>query len=381
VTIYFDHNATTPLNGRVLEEMLPFFQTGYANPSSLHMQGRMARNALDIAREQVAALVNAHPTQVIFTSGGTEANNLAISGTMKGMGLNRLTCSAIEHPSVRDVVGFHYRTALASGRELTVNSSGYVSNSLLSDECEQKPPMLVSIMLANNETGVIQDIAGLAEIIRSCDHYVHTDAIQAVGKIPVDFVNLGCHLMTISSHKFYGPKGVGALVYDKSLDVEPMVRGGGQEKNLRSGTENVAAIVGFGKAAEIAKADLERNQYYLKGLQHYFESKLKQFSGITLFSESVNRLPNTLFFSVPGVSGEALLMQLDDYDIAVTSGSACASKSELPSHVLLAMGVDEPTAKNAIRISFGLQNTKMEIDKFFGVFEMILSRNRQSLVL
>ncbi len=380
MTIYFDNNATTPLNDRVLEEMLPFFQAGYANPSSIHLQGRMARKAVDVAREQVAALINAHPTQVIFTSGGTEANNLAISGTLNGMDLSRLTCSAIEHPSVRDVVSFFNRTDPVSSHELAVDSSGCVLSQSLLHECAQTSPMLVSIMLANNETGVVQDIAALAEITRSFDHYIHTDAVQAVGKIPVDFAKLDAHLMTLSSHKLYGPKGVGALVYDKSLDIEPIIRGGGQEKNLRSGTENVAAIVGFGKAAEIAKEGFEKKQHYLKGLQDYFESQLKRFAGITLFSALVNRLPNTLFFSVPGIAGETLLMQLDDYDIAVTSGSACASKSELASHVLLAMGVDEQTAKNAIRISFGLQNTQMEIDKFFGVFEMILNRNRQSFL-
>lgn len=345
--------------------MLPFLSGSYANPSSIHSQGRIARNAINIAREQVADSINAHPSQVIFTSGGTEANNLAIKGTLRGMALGAITCSAIEHPSVRDVV--RYFDGATRNSVLTVDAMGVVVESDLKRRCEQERQLLVSIMLANNETGVIQDIERLAGITRSFGHIVHTDAVQALGKIPLNFVALGVHLMTLSAHKIYGPKGIGALIYDKALDIEPVIHGGGQEKNLRSGTENVAAIVGFGKAAEIAKANLEKNQQHLVRLQQYFESRLRQVSGAVLFSASANRLPNTVFFSLPGIDGETLLMALDEYDIAVTSGSACASKSEFASHVLLAMGVDESIARNAIRVSFGLQNTEAEINEFFGV--------------
>ena len=359
------------MSHEVLEVMLPFLAETYANPSSIHSQGRIARNAVNLAREQVADLVNAHPTQVIFTSGGTEANNAAIKGTLRGMAIGAVACSAIEHPSVRDVVkGFE---GVVSRSDISVDALGRISKTELTNICQRESSLLVSMMLANNEAGTIQDIAELTKIGRSFGHYVHTDAVQAAGKMPVDFKQLGVHLMTLSAHKMYGPKGAGALIYDKSIDLEPIVHGGGQEKNLRSGTENVAAIVGFGKAAEIAKSNLERNYQYLSSLQQYFEDKLKQMPDIVLFASDANRLVNTEFFSVPGVHGEALLMQLDKSGVAVTSGSACASKSEKPSHVLMAMGIDEQVAKNAIRVSFGLQNTKTEIDQFFSILQAQLS--------
>ena len=371
MSIYFDHNATSPLDERVLDEMLPFLGAYYANPSSIHSQGRIARNAINIAREQVAELVNAHPSQVIFTSGGTEANNIAIKGSLRGMSLSAVACSAIEHPSVRDAVKYFDGT-IRNG-EFSVDSVGYIVRDDFKNTCRQEKQLLVSMMLANNETGTVQNISELTQIARYHGHYVHTDAVQAVGKMPVDFANLGVHLMTVSAHKIYGPKGAGALIYDKSLDIEPIVHGGGQEKNLRSGTENVAGIVGFGKAAALAKSELEKNQKYLAELQQYFEDRLKQLPNIVMFASNANRLVNTTFFSVSGIAGETLLMQLDEYGIAVTSGSACASKTDKPSHVLMAMGVDNQIASGAIRVSFGLQNTKTEIDKFFGVLIAQLS--------
>jgi len=365
MSIYFDHNATTPMDERVLDEMLPFLRVNYANPSSIHSQGRIARNAINIAREQIADLVNAHSSQVIFTSGGTEANNIAIKGSLRGMSLGAVVCSAIEHPSIRDVV--KYFDGAICNSELPVDSLGYVDKDALVEVCQREKQLLVSMMLANNETGLVQSISELTQVARTHNHFMHTDAVQAIGKMPVDFAELGVHLMTISAHKIYGPKGVGALIYDKSIDIEPIVHGGGQEKNIRSGTENVGAIVGFGKAASLAKSNLEKNQKYLLGLQQYFEECLRQLPGIMIFAASADRLVNTTFFSVPGIAGETLLMQLDEYGIAVTSGSACASKSDKPSHVLMAMGVDEQIARNAIRVSFGLGNTKAEIDKFFSV--------------
>ena len=257
--IYFDHNATTPLDHEVLEAMTPFLSSCYANPSSVHSEGRKARAAIDLAREQVARLVNAHPSQVIFTGGGTEANNLAIQGCVRGMAIGSLICSPIEHPSVRDVV--KYLSASMQTAYLPVDSGGRVltSNATLVADAKSS---LVSLMLANNETGVIQPVAKVASHCKSLGYYIHTDAVQAAGKIKVDFAELGVDLMTLSAHKFYGPKGVGALVYDKSLDIEPIIFGGGQEKGLWSGTENVAAIVGFGKAAEIARQNLEKNNRY-----------------------------------------------------------------------------------------------------------------------
>jgi len=346
--------------------MMPYLQGCYANPSSIHTQGRVVRKALDVAREQVADLVNAHPSQVVFTSGGSEANNLAIKGSIRGMGLSQLVIGATEHPSVKDVA--KYFSSSIAQQVLPVDEQGRIR--LDDNQSEINSRALVSVMMANNETGVVQDIATISGHFRKQGFLVHTDAIQAAGKIAVDFSQLNVNLLTLSSHKIYGPKGVGALIFDKSIDLEPMIHGGGQEKKRRSGTENVVGIVGFGKAAEIAKTQLHKNKKELEDLQNYFEHQLKQLPGIVIFSEKAERLPNTTFFGVAGIDGEALLMQLDAQGIAVTSGSACASTSLMPSHVLMAMGVDEQIARSAIRVSFGSQNTKAEIDYLIQTLKM-----------
>ncbi|MDH5257807.1 MAG: cysteine desulfurase [Gammaproteobacteria bacterium] len=366
--IYFDHNASTPVHPDVLAEMMPYLQSCYANPSSVHKQGRVAREAIDKAREQVAQLVNAHPSQVIFTSGGTEANNLAIKGSIRGMGISRLVTGATEHPSVRDVS--NYFAASTELNVLSVDEQGLINIDELSRFSSSKIPTLISVMMANNETGVIQDIASIAARFKNDGHIFHTDAVQAAGKIKVDFGKLNVNLMSLSAHKIYGPKGIGALIFDKCIDLEPMMHGGGQEKKRRSGTENVAAIVGFGKAAELARLNIESNAQEIKNLQVYFEDQLQQLNGVVIFSEKANRLNNTTFFGLPGIDGETLLMQLDAQGVAVTSGSACASTSLAPSHVLMAMGVSEQIARSAIRVSFGLQNTKAEIDQLIYILKM-----------
>lgn len=367
MTIYFDHNATTPLDSGVLEEMQPFLKGCYANPSSIHSQGRIARAAIEKAREQVAELVNAHPSQVIFTSGGTEANNLALKGVMRGMALNSIITSSIEHPSIRDVARSMVENF--SHTTLLVDENGYVLDDKIEEALNGNCSQLYSIMLANNETGVIQDISFLADKVRAAGQLIHTDAVQAVGKIVVDFADLNVNLMTLSAHKIYGPKGIGALIYDKAIYIEPILQGGGQEKGLRSGTENVAAIVGFGKAAELAKQQLSYRAEHVYDLRRYFEEQIKQITGIIIFAENANRIPNTTFFSLPGIDGETLLMQLDINGIAVTSGSACASKSAQPSHVLVAMGIDDLIARSAIRVSFGIQNTRAEVDEMIKLLE------------
>ncbi len=338
---------------------MPFLQGCYANASSVHSQGRVAREAINRARQQVAELVNAHPSQVIFTSGGSEANNLAIKGCIRGMGLSRLIIGATEHPSVFDVAKY-FESSLQLDK-LAVDEQGVISS--LQKISFSGVPALVSVMMANNETGVLQNISAIAEKAKSQGHLVHTDAVQVAGKVEIDFSRLGVDLLTLSAHKLYGPKGIGALIFDKKIDIEAMVHGGGQEKNLRSGTENVAAIVGFGKAAELAKLNIGDNTLKLINLRKYFEQQLKALPSVVIFSEKAARLPNTTFFGIAGIDGEALLMQLDVQNIAVTSGSACASTSLKPSHVLMAMGIDEQTARSAIRVSFGLQNTKAEIDQ------------------
>ena len=347
--IYFDHNATTPVDERVLQAMLPFFSDFYGNPSSLYKLARLSRSAIDTAREQVAQLVNARPEQVIFTSGGTEANNLALKGCMPNA---KLITAEFEHPSI-----------LQSGNaELVgITDQGYIDQQALAQSGKQFD--LASFMLVNNETGVIQDIAALSAIMKQQGTLVHTDAIQAAGKIPVDFQALGVDLMSLSSHKIYGPKGCGALITSINLK-NPLLTGGGQEGGYRAGTENVPAIVGFGKAAELAYAELEPRDQHCLQLRTRLETQLLDLPGITVFAQDSHRVANTVQFGIQNCVGEMLLMQLDKQGIAVSSGSACASSKQSVSHVLSAMGVEESLAKSAIRVSLGQKNTQQEIDDF-----------------
>lgn len=359
---YLDHNATTPLDGRVLDEMLPFLQLHHGNPAAVYREGRLARQAVETAREQVAQLVNAHPSQVIFTSGGTEANNLAIKGAVAGP--NCVAVSAIEHASV-----------LAPARQATrgrrlvkigVDDEGRVTGAAMRRALAAHPE-LVSIMLANNETGVIQDVARLAAMVGDQGALFHTDAVQAAGKIEVDFAALGVHLMTLSSHKIYGPKGVGALVFDKRIDLQPQLVGGGQEEGYRSGTENVAAIVGFGKAAELAAVELTQRQANAEALRQLLLQRLEQMENVVVFARQAPCLPNTIYMALPGIDGETLLMEMDRAGVAVASGSACNSRQAEPSHVLLAMGVEETLARGAVRVSIGKDNSERDIENFLRV--------------
>jgi len=357
--IYFDHNATTPIDDRVLDAMQPFLKTFYGNPSSLYRLGRISSSAIGAAREQLAALIGAQPGQIVFTSGGTEANNLALAALAPQAGL---AVSAIEHPSVIEPA-LHLKRL---GHQLTlldVDATGLIKQEAI-DEVIQLKPALVSMMLANNETGTLQNIAHYAGQLTACGIKVHTDAVQALGKIPVDFNGLGVHLMSLSSHKIYGPKGCGALVFEKSIALQPVMLGGGQEQGLRAGTENIAAIVGFGKAAELAKTELADRHAHLLKLRKLLEHGLSTIPGLTIFGERSERLPNTVQMGIEGIDGEMLLMQLDQKNIAVSSGSACASGQREPSPVLAAMGIDPDQAKSAIRISLGKANTEAEILEF-----------------
>lgn len=365
--IYFDHNATTPIDERVLVAMLPFLKNFYGNPSSLYRQGRVVRSAIETAREQVAALVGVQSSQVVFTSGGTEANNLALASIEPHAGL---AISAIEHPSIVEPA-LHLKN---QGHELTiidVNANGLIKPEAIEPVIRLKPG-LVSVMLANNETGVIQDVAHTARLFRENQIRVHTDAVQALGKIPLSFNQLGVQLMSLSSHKIYGPKGCGALVFEKGITIHPLLRGGGQEQELRAGTENVAAIVGFGKAAELAKAELAQRTTHLLRLRALLETGLADIPGLTVFAQQADRLPNTVQIGSPGHDGEMLLMKLDQKGIAVSSGSACASGGAQPSPVLTAMGVAPDLAKSAIRISLGLANTEAEVLEFIKQLKFLI---------
>ncbi len=365
--IYFDHNATTPIDDRVLEAMLPFLKSFYANPSSLYRHGRIVRSAIDAAREQVASLVNVQSSQVIFTSGGTESNNLALA-TLPPHG--KLAISAIEHPSITEPA-LRLKKLGAQLTIIPVDANGLVTEVAIDKILKDKPD-LVSIMLANNETGGIQDLAPHARKLRASSITVHTDAVQALGKIPVSFKQLRVHLMSLSSHKIYGPKGCGALVFEKGMVIKPLFLGGGQEQELRAGTENVAAIVGFGKAAELAKAELAQRTEQLLALRKQLEEGLTTIPGLIIFAQETDRLPNTVQFGIPEIDGEMLLMKLDQKGIAVSSGSACASGGSIPSPVLVAMGIEAGLAKSAIRISLGLANTKAEIFEFINLLKALV---------
>jgi cysteine desulfurase len=373
--IYFDNNGTTALDKRVLEAMLPYLAEQPGNATSRHVYGRSARTAIDQARQQVAAAVGAHPSQIVFTGSGTEADNLAITGMATTRDdVEQIAYSAIEHPAVmRPAQAMRLRGKRAA--VIGVDGNGQVRMTHL-QELLQTPTALVSVMLANNETGVVQDIAGIAEEAKRHGAYMHTDAVQALGKLPLDFAALGVHAMSLSSHKINGPQGAGALVLDKRVDLQPLIYGGGQEKGLRSGTENVAAIVGFGAACELASRELAQGSSAVRALRDQLERGLRAL-GAVIFGLGATRLPNTSFFAFPGVEGETLVMALDRKGFAVASGSACSSDSTEPSHVLLAMGVAPDLARGAVRISLAGSNTAREVEAFLLTLQEELTRLKQ----
>ena len=358
--LYLDHNATTPMDAQVVEAMLACMTDARGNASSSHQFGRAVRARLDQAREQVARLVGVQAEQVIFTGSGTEANNLAILGASRALQKGRIAVSSIEHPSVLEPAQELERQGWALDL-IACNRAGEITPAQLKKTLGADTRM-VSVMAANNETGVLQDIASLAAIAKAQGALFHTDAVQALGKVPLDFQASGAHLMSLSAHKIYGPAGVGALIYDRSVEIEAQMLGGGQEKGFRSGTENLAGIVGFGVAADRAQQSLESWMVSVKTLREQLEDGLKRHPEVTLFAATSERLPNTLQLAVDGIDGEALLMQLDREGIAVSSGSACSSDSSEPSHVLLAMGVDAQGARGAIRISLGRDTRKEDIE-------------------
>jgi len=369
--IYFDHNATTPLDPQVLEAMRPFLTTFYGNPSSLHRHGRAVKTAIEQARQQVAALVNVNPDQIVFTSGGTEANNLAITAA-KCSKKHAVLMGATEHPSVIEPIkqlalhGFQ-------AQQVAVDSNGIISTDALSEYIKPSTG-LISIMQANNETGVIQNIAPLAALAQEKGVIFHTDAVQSCGKLAVDFDALNVNLMTLSAHKIYGPKGMGALVHDNKTELTPLVYGGGQEAGLRPGTENIAGIIGFGKAAELALQLRTSRAEHLLSLRERLEQSIADINGVVIAGASVERLPNTSQILMNNVDGEMLLMQLDQKSIAVSSGSACSSNSKQPSSVLTAMAYEDKLALSAIRVSFGQQNTLDEVDSFVATLKGIIQQ-------
>lgn len=362
--VYLDHNATTPIDPEVLAAMLPWLSGQFGNPSSRHEYGRAARRAVDEARVKVAEAVGAHFSEVVFTSGGSEANNLFIKGVASVLKPGLLAVSAIEHPCVMKPAEQLQRSGWTLIK-LGVDEGGRVETAGYRAALAQRPK-LVSVMLANNETGVLQDIELLASEARAVGACFHTDAVQAVGKIPVDFRALnasGVQAMTISAHKIAGPKGAAALVLDKRVELGPLIAGGGHERGLRSGTENVAAIVGFGAACELVVQRGIEAAARLRTLRGSLEEGVARIGG-RLFGAGAERLPNTVYFSIPDMDGETLVAQLDRAGFAVASGAACSSASPEPSHVLRAMGVEPDLARGALRVSLGVSSTMEQVEDF-----------------
>jgi cysteine desulfurase len=359
---YLDWNATAPLRPEARAAAYAALDA-FGNPSSVHAEGRAAHRLIEVAREQVAALVGAQARNVVFTSGGTEANVLALAptATPNGVACKRLLVSAIEHPSV--LAGGRFPSAAVE--RLPVTGEGIIDLAALQRrlaECAE--PGLVSLMLANNETGAIQPVSEAAHLVHEAGSFLHVDAIQAVGRIPCDINALGADLLTISGHKIGAPKGVGALIRREAAlgALDPLIRGGGQERGTRAGTENVAGIAGFGAAAA-ALGGLAAERARMSELRDRLEAALKAASPqVIIFGAQVERLPNTTLFAVPGMKAETAVIAFDLDGVAVSSGAACSSGKVQPSHVLAAMGV--PPARGAVRVSLGPTTTKSDVDRF-----------------
>jgi cysteine desulfurase len=360
--VYLDWNATAPLRREARDAMAAAWDLG-GNPSSVHAEGRQARRLVEEARASIAAAVGAIQRNVIFTSGGTEANALALTPGLRRAGAApaaRLLVSAIEHVSVLAGGRFPAETIGTIG----VTRSGLVDLDRLRAMVGSGPPALVSVMLANNETGALQPVAAAAEIVHAAGGLLHVDAIQAFGKIPFDINTIDADLITLSGHKIGGPKGVGAVVMAEGLaGLEPLVRGGGQELGRRAGTENVAGIAGFGAAAKAAMGALGNDAAGLETLRNRLESGLRQTPGVIVFSGDVPRLPNTTLFTVPGLRAETAVIGFDLAGVAVSSGSACSSGKVQPSHVLEAMGFGPKLAQGAVRLSLGWSTSSTDIDR------------------
>ena len=362
---YFDHNATTVLAPEVLDAMLPALRGGYGNPSSVHRFGRAARDQLERARARIAEHLGCLATELIFVSGGSEANNLALQGWAAANRISRtprsLLYGATEHPAVLETAEALGRSGVLTSK-IPVDRDGVVDWAWLDQYCGAHPAGLISLMRVNNETGVIQELAPATRLARRYGAWLHVDAVQALGKLPLSFRELDCDLMSVSAHKIRGPKGIGALVVRAGLDLPSLIHGGGQERGLRGGTENLAAIVGFAAAVDLATAQQQAWQTHVVALQQQLIQGLEQIPGVVTHGQRAARVANTVQFSLPGYDGEALLMMLDRRGYAVSSGSACASGRGEPSHVLLAMGVEETLARGAIRVSFGIDNSAGEVE-------------------
>jgi cysteine desulfurase len=372
---YLDYNATAPLRPEVREAVIAALEL-YGNPSSVHAEGRAARAAIEAARVKVARLVGARPEDVIFTSGGTEANALALAA--QAAEAWHCYMSAVEHPSVLAGGRFYRETTTT----IPVTSDGVVDLDVLARELEKHRPggwrPLVSLMAANNETGAIQPILEAAKIVHETGGLMHSDAVQAAGRVPLDIAALGADMLSLSAHKIGGPKGVGALVLREGVSVEPLLKGGGQERRRRAGTENVSGVVGFGVAAELAAADLDRAPEVAKLRDELETGVLAIAPDAIVVSARVPRLPNTTCLGVPRAKAETLVIGLDLAGVAISSGSACSSGKVEASHVLSAMGIAPEVAQGAIRVSLGFATSNTDIQAFLRAFGELINRLKQS---
>lgn len=360
---YFDNAATTKVKEEVLEEMFPYFLEQYGNPSSIYSLGREAKRALEKARKRVSDLINCKPKEIYFTSCGSESDNTAIKGIAnknKDRGKHIIT-SKIEHPAV-----LHTCQALEKDgfkvTYLNVDKYGFINLEELENSIK-KDTILISIMFANNEIGTIEQIEEISKIAKNHNIIFHTDAVQACGNIDIDVEKLGIDMLSLSGHKLNAPKGVGALYVKEGIEFQKFMDGGHQEKNKRGGTENVAEIVGLGKASELAKNNLKQHQEHLKTLKDYYIKNIEEkLPDAKLNGPRENRLPGNANFSFPGINGEELLIRLDERGICASAGSACTTGTTNPSHVLVAIGLDKNLTKGALRVSFGDENTLEDVD-------------------
>jgi len=373
--IYLDNAASTPVHEKVIEEMIPYFREQYGNPSSIHRHGRLANAAIQNSRKRIASLINANSNEILITSGGTESNNTAIYGIASQSKGRHIITSTIEHDAILEpckrLEKEGYRVSF-----LPVDKYGFVNPEDLKKEISDDT-CLITIMYANNEVGTIQSIKKMVQIARERNIIFHTDAVQAVGKIPIDVKELGVDLLSISSHKINGPKGVGALYIRNGITVSPLILGGGQENGLRSGTENVASIVGFGMACELAKNNMNENTDYLKKLTTKLTTRvLSEIPATTLNGHPDMRTPNNTHFTFLGVSGEDLIIKLDENKISASTGSACSVKIQKASHVLKAMGFSHEQVTGSLRLTVGIINTEQEIDQTVDVLKNVVQELR-----
>lgn len=379
--IYIDNASTTPIDPRVFDSMVPFLTGSFGNPSSVHGFGQESRNAIDKARRHVAGLIKSRPNEIVFTSGGTESNNLAIRGLASRFPGGHIVTSAIEHSAVREVLrelgkeGFDVT-------EIAPDEKGFIDPERVRNEIREDT-FLVSVMLANNELGTVQDLRRISEIVKGFrdsgqEIFLHSDAVQALGKIAIDSEQLGCDLLSFSAHKLYAPKGAGALFIRSGVKLIPVSKGGPHERGLRPGTENVPGIVAFGEACSICAVELEAEHERVFELRERFEASLNEhLPGVTVNSGG-NRLPGISNVSFAGISGEALLIHLDQRGIAVSTGSACASGTIEPSHVLLAIGRSEETARSSLRFSFGRFNSLDDVQATIEALKSAIKDLRRS---